>query len=138
MSWVTNRQPTAEDADSCGKVLVWNEDSKICSFKNYKDVGNLPWQPAPKPYGPPKPKRFKAWVDEVTDCDDETHSWTSSKTLIEVLPGDPPDLDALLEAVDDMAKRVEVFIRNGSTPHLKDCLKRLRKARGEKEVGDES
>jgi len=55
--WITDRQPTAEDAIG-GTVLVSCDDGRMY-FGRFDHVKpDEPWQPLPAPYI--KPKRFKA------------------------------------------------------------------------------
>ena len=64
--WITDRLPTAKDADSDGAVLGMRDGVVIFQLAKYLVLGE-PWQPLPAPYV--KPKRW------VTRWDVNAHRW---------------------------------------------------------------
>lgn len=94
MNWITDRQPTREDADSSEDVWV-SRGGRVHAARYWSKTAQdlcdawMPKAPLPEPYVPPEPKRRHMTGGDGT-------KWIS------VIPGDPPDLDALLEAVDSI------------------------------------
>ena len=193
MSWITDRKPTVDDANTWSDVWVCYESGEVEAAKYWSVAAReecVAWRPkesAPEPYVPPKsvrqffdgttynnPAMFlhnktsvlwhgptcpesnlhwgrmdgyddggrPIWVYSHSELPDgdytriepyvppkpvrrhhetfDLHGDVRGK-YIEVLPGDPPDWDAFLEAVDNL-------LRADSRKHLQE----LRKARGEK------
>jgi len=56
--WITDRLPTAEDADQYGNVWVaWDNDH--VDYRRYATIEiGQPWQPIPRPAPYVKPKRW--------------------------------------------------------------------------------
>ena len=99
---IRDRRPTKADGDSkWGDVLVYRDGCwSSCFHGNVKEgESRKPIDQTPPPK-PEKPKRRELCIDTI---EGETIHYT------EVLPGDPPDLDALLEWVDKFIP----FIENG-------------------------
>lgn len=92
--WITDRLPTVYDASECDEVLVSSVIDGVTALKWNCVKEGEPWMPCPPPYVPPKPKRHRLSEAHIVGVPDKTF------VMLEVLPGDPPDLDALLEAID--------------------------------------
>jgi len=65
--WITDRLPTAEDADQFGDVWV-TLDNKYVADWNWRSVRmGTPWQPTAKPIGYHYKKRWTVMGDEIND-----------------------------------------------------------------------
>lgn len=132
--WITDRVPTLEDADNVGDVWV-TVSTKLRTQPFDQITAGTPWmpkQPTPKPYVPPKPKRFKAWVNDVVDSDGVEHQWHHTKTLCEVLYGDP-DPDIVLEVLAEIKEASEADGRRLVIPNIvaKSWFNRIEQSRRE-------
>lgn len=93
---IRDRRPTKADADKFGEIEFWDEVTETWQRGKQRDIAltTLHWRPIDQtpPQEPEKPKRKKRIhhnnAGEVCDV------W------LEVLPGDPKDLDALLDEID--------------------------------------
>ncbi len=77
--WITERLPTADDANKQGYVLVCSLGDMVSAW-HWRDVLNRPWMPLPKPHVPP-PTREEL-VQDLIDAIDTIHvkprsSWTA-------------------------------------------------------------
>ncbi len=65
--WITDRLPTAEDADKFGDVWVTVRNGFVCEW-NWRSIKpQMPWQPTNKPAPYVKPKRWTVMGDEIND-----------------------------------------------------------------------
>ena len=95
MEPIRNRRPTEADANAIEQVLVWSRDQWLADHIGNVRDGDI-WKPidqTPPPPEPEKPKRGK-WYDLKFLRDGK------SVDVLEILPGDPPDLDTFLQLFD--------------------------------------
>lgn len=94
---IRDRRPTKADANAVDHVLVWSKRTPSSEWQWFADGyynvedGEI-WKPIDQtpPPEPEKPKRYETVV-WVTD-----HNRDRKVPVREVLPGDPPDLDAFI------------------------------------------
>ena len=60
--WITDRRPTAQDADDSGYVWVTTAHGKVLR-QLWSHIGDRPWMPLTPPEPYVKPKRFRASWD---------------------------------------------------------------------------
>jgi hypothetical protein len=66
--WITDRLPTAEDADKFGDVWVTVRNGFVCEW-NWRSIKpQMPWQPTNKPAPYVKPKRWTVEWHDPTNC----------------------------------------------------------------------
>jgi hypothetical protein len=104
--WVTDRAPTAEDANEAGFVIVSDPSfEKGLLFCWYKAIYGRPWMSPPKPYQPPNSKR-REWGTQLTPHGYSAGClWDDRQPhhihVREVFPGDP-DPEAVLEVASQL------------------------------------
>lgn len=89
MDAIRHRRPNEEDADRTGSVLVWMDDEWFVSYYKLVKAGT-PWRPIEQ-----SPLRGEGKVKR------ERHFFRR-KRYLEIRPGDPKDLDTLLDIVDSV------------------------------------
>ena len=125
---IRDRRPAEADADKWGCVDWWHPENELWLRRSWQEVANYPdwiWRPidqTPPPEDPVSKRRTHRRV-----CGGEAIHY------IEVLPGDPPDLDAFLAAFDKWVETPDKMSTYIDKVDAKSAMLKARQGEGGKE-----